>query len=72
MTEIPLIPLPFSFDDSHHRLSRDKTQTLTKFLKNLIYSSTVLFPCLDLAQNKLLAGNGYVQLNKNVSIPTLT
>ena len=38
----PLLPLPFSFDDTHHRLSRDIAHTLTKFLKNLIYNSTVL------------------------------
>ena len=37
----PLIPLPFSIIDSHSRLKRKTTKTLTKFFKNLIYNSTV-------------------------------
>ena len=37
----PLLPLPFSIDDSRHRLSRDTTHALTKLLKNLIYNPNV-------------------------------
>ena len=37
----PLLPLPFSFNDTHHILSRDNAHILSKFLKNLIHNSTV-------------------------------
>ena len=37
----PLIPLSVSIDDSHSRLSRDTTYTLTNFPKNPLYNSTV-------------------------------
>ena len=37
----PLLPLPFAFDDTHHRLTRDAAQILSKFLKTFIYNSTV-------------------------------
>ena len=37
----PLIPFRFSFDESHSRISRDTTQILTKYLKNLVLYSTV-------------------------------
>ena len=46
MIDVPshLTPLPFSFDDTHHRLSRDTSQILTKLLKSLIYSTTTPLP----------------------------
>ena len=35
-----MIPLPFSFDDNHYRLSRDTTQVRTNVLNDLIYTFT--------------------------------
>ena len=37
-----LFLLPFSFNDTHHRLPRDFKQTLTKILEDVIYNSTFL------------------------------
>ena len=37
----PLIPLLFVFDNTHHRITREISQTLPKFLQNLIYNSTL-------------------------------
>ena len=37
----PTLPLLFSFDDTHHRFSRDTAHILSKFLKNLISNSAV-------------------------------
>ena len=37
----PLNPLPFVFDTTQHRLTREFSQTISKFLNNLIYNSTV-------------------------------
>ena len=37
----PLIPLPFVFDISHHRITRELSRTISKFLNNLIHNSTV-------------------------------
>ena len=37
----PFIPLPFVCDNTHHRVTRELSQILSKFLNNLIYNSTV-------------------------------
>ena len=37
----PLIPLPFVFETTQHRTKRELSQTVSKFLNNLIYNSTV-------------------------------
>ena len=36
----PLIPLSFVCDNTSHRITRELSQTLSKFLNNLIYNST--------------------------------
>ena len=36
----PLIPFPFVCDNTSHRITRELSQTLSKFLNNLIYNST--------------------------------
>ena len=37
----PLIPLPFVFDNIHHCVPRELSQTISKFPNNLMYNSTV-------------------------------
>ena len=39
----PIHPLPFSFDDTHHSLSREVKQPHTNFLDLLIFNSDVPF-----------------------------
>ena len=36
----PLIPLPFVCDNTSYRITRELSQTLSKFLNNHIYNST--------------------------------
>ena len=37
----PLFPLPFAFDTTHYRITRELSNTIPKFLRNLIYNSFV-------------------------------